>query len=128
MGKYDLLILGLLLIVPLSGCADYSDHSGEYNLSLVSNQSGIVGMIEKTNEELMFGHFGNLLLISATIILYMGFFSKTVDSTVSLSAAMFIGFLGSMMLRVINLVPDITVFVYLMGTAMAAAFLYLSNR
>ena len=95
-----------------------------YNLSDMGNSSGIVGLAQKVNVELMGGYFGALLLITIFAISTMGFLAATNGHTgKSVTAASYITFVLSILLRILDLVSDIVMYVALFLTALCVVFM-----
>ena len=93
-----------------------------YNLSQI-NASGIVPLMETTNDTLMFGWLGNLTLITLFIIFYMAFQARTNDTGKSFGFAALLIALFSLMFRTMQLVHDEVV---LIAWIIAAASLLIS--
>ena len=124
--SYFLLVMAALL----ASCGDeasMSDHYGEYNLTLTSNQTGIVGLAAAVDENLMFGHFFNLLLLTFGIILVMGFSAVNPNMNQCVASAAFLVFLVALGLRGLDLVSDMALFTSLIVTAVSAAFLFINR-
>ena len=107
-----LLLVGSVYAVP-----------AQYNLTLMGNSTGIVGLMQKVNTELMNGYFGVLLILSIWIMAVMGFMVSTAHAGKSMAAASYISFVLCVLLRILDVVSDITLYVTLAITALATAFL-----
>lgn len=118
-----MMILVALSVLMLAGCDGQTVSPTPYNLSLMGNQSGYVPFIAAVNDNLMFGWFGNMMLISLFSILYITFFRKTNDSAGSIGAASFATLFASMLLLLMGLVSDNVVIIMWIVTALAAAAL-----
>jgi len=83
-----------------------------YNLSAISsNTTGIASLAQGVNDELMFGWFGVILLVSITTIIYMGLQSTTGDASKAFPATAFICSGIAILLRLLNLLPDLALFI-----------------
>jgi len=98
-----------------------------YNLSIVANQTGLVPILQKVNSELMFNWFGNMILIAIAAMAFMSFFHITNDPKRSIASATFITFVSSIFLRAMELVPDLAIFITLIATSIAAAWLFFTG-
>ena len=96
-----------------------------YNLTgSFSNMSGIIGLTQAVNTTLMYGFFGIMLLIAIFLISLSSFFRSTGDVSQSITSSLFIVFVLSLMLRAINLVPDMAVYALLALLAISVAALF----
>ena len=93
-----------------------------HNLTAFGNMSGIVGLTQVVNEQLMRNTFGILLLIAMFAITFMSFMNSTGSASRSFSASAFIAFGLCVLLRIINLVPDLTLYVTLTIAALSLVF------
>ena len=94
-----------------------------YNLTSISaNSTGIASLAQGVNDELMFGWFGVVLLISITSIVYIGLQSATGDASKAFAATAFICAGLSMLLRLLNLLPDLALFITFVVCAITVAF------
>ena len=99
-----------------------------YNMSAIAgNNSGMLGFIKGVNTVLMFGWLGILFLLIITFISFMAFMVTTNDVRKSFMATTFIGFGLSLLLRAMSLVPDLAVFVCLVGAAVSVAWSFSSE-
>jgi len=98
-----------------------------YNLTMVANESGIVPILQKVNTELMFDYYGWFILIAIAAIAFMAFISTTGDPKKSIASTMFIAFVMSIFLRAMELVPDLAIYLTLVGAGVSAAFLYITK-
>jgi len=95
-----------------------------YNLSNI-NASGLVPLTQSVNTELMYGHYGNLALLTIFIIIFLGFAAKTRDTKMSFAMTSLFVAVFSIMLRGLNLVPDNTVLVAWVIAGVAGAIHFL---
>lgn len=122
--KVVLLMFSLLF---LAGCMEEPTHTKVYNLSLVSNQSGMVEIIQQVNTEIMFSMYGNIILITLGVILIMGFMARTGDIKQSFAVAAYILFVSAMFFRGLELIKDLDMFIYLIVAAVATASLFFNS-
>ena len=92
-----------------------------YNLTGMANTTGMLGITQSINSELMFNFFGIMMLLIIYVILILTFVHRTEDGHKSLLAASFICFGLSIMLRGLQLVPDIVVWVLLIISGVIVA-------
>ncbi len=76
-----------------------------YNLSLV-NGSGVVQFVQTVNDQLMFGWYGKLTLITLFIIFYIGFLKTTNNSKKAFGMSALFVALFSVMFRTMRLIAD----------------------
>lgn len=94
-----------------------------YNLTgIMDNSTTVLGFVQGVNSSLMLGWFGTLLLIAIAVILFMSFIFSTQDTGKALAATSFISFALAILLRAINLVPDLVIYITLVLTAITLAF------
>ena len=94
-----------------------------YNLTTVGNVTGILGLVQTVNSELMQGWFGTGMLLSIFVILMIAFLQGTQSAGKSLAASSFICFALALLLRAVDLIPDNIIFVTLIICAASVAFL-----
>lgn len=99
-----------------------------YNLSLMGNATGIVDLMITVNERLMHGQLGVLILVTIFLICIMAFMVATADFGKSLTASSFIMFAMSILLRILNVIPDWMMFGSLAFCAFCVAFFMLTER
>jgi hypothetical protein len=123
------MLVGIFILVMfISSCSeDTTGQSGPYNLSLVSNTSSIVGLAQKVNTELMFGYFGDMLVLTIGIIFFMHFIISTGDAKRALASSAYIVMTIAMLLNVLDMVSVRTVFITLFTAAVSTLFLYLGR-
>ena len=99
-----------------------------YNLSnITSNGNGLLGMTQGVNTVLVGGWLGILILVALGTVFFMHFMYRTNDAARSLGASAFLCFGLSIILRAINLIPDMAMFVCLIATACIIALTFKSN-
>ena len=95
-----------------------------YNLSLAGNSSGIVDLMQIVNSELMFDFYGIGILITIFVILLMSFLISTNgDGIKSWATASFICFVISLLLFILELVPEIAIFIFLVMSAIGVVLI-----
>ena len=126
MNTINKILVLIMLILPLFGCTQSPtvEHTGLYNLSLVSNNTGIVPIMQSVNTELMFGWFGNMFLLTLGAILFMAFFHSTGEPNKSLAATAYILFVSASFMRVLELVGTDVVLLTFIISAVSTAFLF----
>jgi len=93
-----------------------------YNLtSIVSNATGPIGIVQGINSVLMFDMLGIFLLLALSAIVFITFVQTTGDTGKSMAATGFIGFILSLMLYVMGLVPPLAFYISLIVAAGAIA-------
>lgn len=94
-----------------------------YNLTaMANNTTGLLTFTQEVNANLMGGWFGVLILIGVGIVLVSSFIYVTNDAKKGITASAFIIFGFAFFLRMVSLVGDLTLFVTLVGSAIAIAF------
>ena len=94
-----------------------------YNLTGIStNTTGIASLAQGVNSELMFGWFGVILLMALTSIIYIGFQSTTGEASKAFSATAFISVSLAILLRFLDLLPDLALFITIILAAGTLAF------
>lgn len=96
-----------------------------YNLTNVSsmvNNSGVLGMTQEVNNQLMFGWLGALFLIAVSFIILTSFLYSTNDVKRSVAATSFISFGIALFLRAISMLPDLGIYITLVVAGVALAF------
>ena len=89
-----------------------------YNLTNISTSGkGILGLTQGVNSVLLGGWLGILILIMLGTVFFMHFMYRTNDTARSLGASAFLCFGLSILLRAINLIPDMAMFICLIVTA-----------
>lgn len=98
-----------------------------YNLTLMGNSTGYVTLMQQVNTTLMDGYFGIFILVTLFIMTTMGFLQATGSFSKAITASSFIAFTLSILLRAMDLVPDIAVYVTLGLTAITVAASFRSD-
>ena len=94
-----------------------------YNLTgAADNITGVVGLIQVVNDVLLFGWLGILILIMLGWISLGAFLFVTDDAGKSFIATFFFLFVVSILFRAIELIPDLALFVCLLGLGASVAF------
>jgi hypothetical protein len=126
MTNINKIMIIMFLMLSLVGCTQSpsTEHTGEYNMSLVSNNTGFITIMQKVNSELMLGHFGNMILISLGAILFMAFLYSTRSPAKSFAAMSYILFVSVAFMRVLELVGDEAVWLILVIAAISTASLF----
>lgn len=94
-----------------------------YNLTAIAtNTTGMLGFTQAVNNELMFGYLGVMLLIGIVGVLFMSFMFSTNDVSKSVAATGFIAMGLSFLLRALSLIPNLAMFITLIGAGAAIAF------
>jgi len=90
-----------------------------YNLTGMGNSSGIVQLMQLVNSELMFNFMGTGIILTIFLISLFAFFASTGgDAMRSIAGAAFISFALSILLVILDLIPN-----YVMYTALVIAAL-----
>jgi len=94
-----------------------------YNLTAISeNSTGLLGFTQSVNSVLGEGVFGILLLIAVYVIMFMSFMGSTQDVNKALGGSSFISFILALLLRAVGLIPDLALYISLVGLAVIIAF------
>ena len=94
-----------------------------YNLSSIGNQSGVLGLIQTVNSELMLGWLGVLMLVAIGGICFMSFMFATNDAGKSLASTSFLLVGFSILLRLMSLIPNLALFITVVLCAGTLAFI-----
>ena len=94
-----------------------------YNLTTVgmNSSTGILGFMQGINSELMQGYLGTIMLLIVAVIVLISFITTTGDTKKSLAATGFILMTCAILLRAIDLVPNIIMFAAIVLGAAALA-------
>ena len=96
-----------------------------YNLTnITSNGHGILGFTQGVNSVLLGGWLGILILIMLGGVFFMHFVYRTGDPGRSLGATAFLCFGLAILLRAVNLIPDMALFICLAITAVVVALTF----
>ena len=83
-----------------------------YNLTnITTSGDGILGFTQGVNSTLLGGWLGILILIMLGTVFFMHFMYRTNDPQRSLGASAFLCFGLSILLRAVNLIPDMAMFI-----------------
>ena len=94
-----------------------------YNLTAIAtnSSSGFVGFSQGINVVLLDGWLGVLILIGVTIMTLIAFMTSTNNVHISIAGSLFLSFVMALILRAMNLVPNLAIFLTLLLTAAAVA-------
>lgn len=95
-----------------------------YDFTNISGANNTLQLFQGVNDTLMFGWFGNLILMGLWIMLFLGFLNTTQDSGKAIAGASWIAFGFALLLRAVDLTHDLTVFITLIVAAASIAFIY----
>ena len=96
-----------------------------YNLTNVtSGGHGILGFTQGVNSVLLGGWLGVLILIMLGTVFFMHFVYRMNDPGRALGATAFLCFGLSILLRLVNLIPDMAMYVCLILTAIVIALTF----
>lgn len=93
-----------------------------YNLSMPANSSGAVGLIQTVNTGIFNGWFGTLVLIALFAIFMLAFTKLTGEGKRAFLATSFIVFILSVLLKGLELIPDLALYGMLAVLALSIAF------
>lgn len=96
-----------------------------YNITgIAANGTDILTLTQGINNTLTMGWLFTMLLIGISIIMFSSFFFSTREIDSSILATAFLTFILAVLLRAVNLVPNITLFITLIFAGAAIAFTY----
>jgi len=96
-----------------------------YNLTNISSSgSGILGFTQGINSTLVGGWLGILILLMLGTIFFMHFMYRMNDPKRAFGATAFLCFGLSILLRAVNLIPDMAMFICLILTAIVVAMTF----
>ena len=122
--KYDVRWLLLIGFILFTGCvADKYESQTKYNLTGMGNSTDITDLFVKVNDELMFGTFGVLILVAIFILTYMSYFAATQSGVRALASSSFIGFIVSILLLSLGILPVIYVLAMMVGAGVFTALI-----
>lgn len=98
------------------------------NISQMANESGILGVAQAVNNELMLGWLGTFFLIGISVIILTSLIFSTNDFKRSIAATSFISFALALFLRAINMIPDLAIYITLICCAASLAFSWKSGN
>lgn len=93
-----------------------------YNLTPIGNSTGLLGFFQLVNNNIMSNMMGVLMLFVIAVISFMAFLASTNDAGKSLTAASFIAAGLSIMLRAVDLVPNLAMFICIILAGLVTAF------
>ena len=89
-----------------------------YNLTgLAANSTGMLAYVQGINSVLVFGYLGIMLLVTVVLVALISFLLTTNDFGKSLAASSYIAFVLSILLRALNLIPNLALFLTLILAA-----------
>jgi hypothetical protein len=95
-----------------------------YNLSGIGeNTTGMLSFTQGVNNNLMFGFLGILLLVVISVICYIAFLASTDDAGKSFAATAFIATMLSILLRAVDLIPNLALIICVITLALTLAFM-----
>lgn len=95
-----------------------------YNLSLMANSSGIVDLMQTVNSNLMFDFFGIGVLLTLFIITFLSFHVSTGgDATKAFAGASFISFAISLLMTLLDIIPNYALYITLIMAAVSVVFI-----
>ena len=96
-----------------------------YNLTNITTSGhGVLGFTQGINNTLLSGWLGILILVMLGTIFFMHFMYRMNDAGRALGATAFLCFGLSILLRAVNLIPDMAMFVCLILTALVIALTF----
>lgn len=95
-----------------------------YNLNMSGNATGIVDLMQIVNKDLMFNKFGILLLLTIFLITLFAFLISTGgNASKSFAASSFIAFSLSMLLIILELIPNYVIYITIFAMAVSIVFI-----
>lgn len=95
----------------------------QYNWSnMTDNITGIVSLTEHTNRVMTGGLLGIGILMGIVVVSFLAFLGRTNDPYRSFAGASAIAMVSAILMRAVDLVPDLAVFICILGAAAAIAF------
>ena len=91
-------------------------------LGELANSTSYVEFMQGVNTSLMGGWYGSLILIAVTAIMFIAFMQTTDNPRKSIAATLVLSFLLALLLRTLELVPDLAIVLTLVGAAASVAF------
>jgi len=93
---------------------------GAYNLTGAGNATGIVDLMQTVNSELMFDFYGIGILLSIFLITFFAFLNATQgNATKALASSSFIAFVISILMIMLDLIPNYVMYITLILTAIS---------
>lgn len=93
-----------------------------YNISTIANSTGFLDFVQGVNSELTNNTYGIIILVVVSVIAFISFMTYNPNPRPALIGASFIAFIMSMGLKIVGLVPDLTIFITLGLLALSIAF------
>jgi hypothetical protein len=94
-----------------------------YNISYIANSSGIVEFVQRTNDGIMQGWLGDLILLAIFAILFLAVANSTKSSKKAFASASFVCLILSLLMRGMSLVPNWMIYLLLAMCAGSIALL-----
>lgn len=94
-----------------------------YNITYVANSTSLLTFIQRVDSQLMGNMFGTLMIIAIFAIIFMSVLKITNEAGKSLAVASFICFGLSLMLRGLDLVGELTMFILVIVAAASVAII-----
>lgn len=96
-----------------------------YNLTgLAENSTSVLGFAHGVNDLLMFGWLGTLFVLGVCVVLFMGFMWSTQSVKRSIAGTAFVGFILTLLLTAVNLMPQFALWVAIIALCASVAFLF----
>ena len=93
-----------------------------YNLTAIGDVNNTLQFTQNINTVLMNDQLGNLILITLTIMIYMGIVFSTKRPVKAWVATSFISFIMSILLFTVGLIPSLAVWITLIMSGISVAF------
>ena len=93
-----------------------------YNLTDIGAVNNSIEFIQNINTQIMGGHYGTLILITISVIIYMAFVFSSRQPVKSLVATAFISFGLSLFLVTVELISPLAVWICLVAAGIGLAF------
>ena len=95
-----------------------------YNLTLLSNSSGILGLAQQVNTNLISGWLGTFWLIGLSAVIFISTMYTTNDAHKAFATTGFISFALSLALVGLGLLPNLALFITLIIAAISVATMW----
>ncbi len=94
-----------------------------YDIGFVANSSGMMQFFQRVNTELTEGWFGVMILLMIFTMVLIATLVTTQSGAKAFATASFIGFGLGLLMRIVDLVPDLAIFMLLIMSAASIAML-----
>ena len=91
-------------------------------LGEIANSTSFIQFMQGVNTHLMDGWYGILILIATMAILFIAFVQGNNNPRESFAATLVLGFLISILMRSMNLIPTLALALCFIGAALAVTF------